>query len=64
MQKFEEMQYGQGFGIYGRKFRKDDVYNETDYKIAYSMANDKHLLEKLKRSGDIYSPKPRFISRI
>lgn len=49
LQKYEEMQYGQGFGIYGRRFSKEDVFNESDYKRASSMVNDKHLLENLKR---------------
>ena len=49
LKKYEEMQYGKGFGIYGRGFSKDDVLDETDYRRAYSMANDKHQIKKLKR---------------
>lgn len=49
LQKYEEMQYGQGFGIYGKRFSKEDGFDESDYKRATSMVNDKHLLEKLKR---------------
>jgi hypothetical protein len=43
------MQFGKGFGIYGKGFNKKDELDETDYKRAFSWANDKHLIEKLKR---------------
>ncbi len=46
---YEEMQHGKGFGIYGRGFSKNYELDETDYRRAYSWANDKHLLETLKR---------------
>jgi len=46
---YEEMQYGKGFGVYGRGFSKMDEFDETEYKRAYSWANDKHLIEKFKR---------------
>lgn len=49
LKSYEEMQYGKGFGIYGKGYSKDDEFDETDYRWAYSMANDKHLIEKLKR---------------
>ncbi|MBI9062914.1 MAG: hypothetical protein JEZ14_13105 [Marinilabiliaceae bacterium] len=49
LRTYEEKQFGTGFGIYGRGYKKDDEFDETDYRRAYSMANDKHLLKKLKR---------------
>jgi len=49
LKEYEEMQFGKGFGIYGRRYSKNDEFDETEYKRAYSWANDKHLLEKLKR---------------
>lgn len=49
LKSYEEMQYGKGFGIYGKGYSKDDEFDETDYRWAYSMANDKHLIEKLER---------------
>lgn len=49
LRTYEEKQFGTGFGIYGRGFNKEDEFDETDYRRAYSMANDKHLLTKLKR---------------
>jgi len=49
LESYEEKQFGTGIGIYGNGFTKDYEFDETDYRRAYSMANDKHLLEKLKR---------------
>ncbi|MBC2704383.1 MAG: hypothetical protein HGJ91_07575 [Desulfobacula sp.] len=49
LKSYEEMQYGKGFGIYGRGYSKDDEFDETEYKRAFSWANDKHLIEKLER---------------
>lgn len=49
LKSYEEMQFGKGFGIYGRGYDEKDEFDETEYKRAYSWANDKHLLEKLKR---------------
>ena len=49
LRTYEEKQFGTGFGIYGRGYNKEDEFDETDYRRAYSMANDKHLLIKLKR---------------
>jgi len=49
LKNFEEAQFGKGFGIYGRGFNKDYEFNDNDYRMAYAMVNDKHLLEKLKR---------------
>jgi len=46
---FEEMQFGKGFGIYGRGYSKDDVFDDNEYRRISAMANDKHLIEKLKR---------------
>lgn len=49
LRTYEEKQFGTGFGIYGRGYSKEDEFDETEYRRAYSMANDKHLLTKLKR---------------
>ncbi len=49
LKQYEEMQFGKGYGIYGRGFSKKDKFDETEYKRAYAMVNDKHLLERLKR---------------
>lgn len=46
---YEEKQFGKGFGIYGRGYSRKDEFDETDYRYAYSITNDKHLIEKLKR---------------
>ncbi|WP_321319862.1 hypothetical protein [Labilibaculum sp.] len=45
----EEKQFETGFGIYGKGYKKDDVFTEHEYRRAISWINDKHLLEKLKR---------------
>ena len=49
LKSYEEMQFGKGFGIYGCGYTINDGLDETEYKRAYSWANDKHLIEKLKR---------------
>lgn len=49
LRTYEEKQFGTGIGIYGSGYSKEDEFDETDYRRAYSMANDKHLLSKLKR---------------
>jgi hypothetical protein len=49
LKSYEEIQFGKGFGIYGRGYFKEDVFDETEYRRVSSMANDKHLIEKLKR---------------
>jgi hypothetical protein len=49
LKSHEEMQFGKGFGIYGCGYSKDDEFDEPEYKRAYSWANDKHLVEKLRR---------------
>lgn len=49
LRTYEEMQFGKGFGIYGRGYSKKDAFDETEYRRVFSMANDKHLIEKLKR---------------
>jgi len=46
--KVEEKQFGTGFGIYGKGYKRDDIFTEPDYRRAMSWINDKHLLEKLK----------------
>ena len=49
VKNYEEEQFGKGFGIYGTGFSKDDEFDENDQKIAFSMVNDKHQIEALKR---------------
>ncbi|HUN16651.1 MAG TPA: hypothetical protein PK622_07565 [Saprospiraceae bacterium] len=49
LKSYEEMQCGKGFGIYGSGYSRQDELGEIEYKLAYSMANDKHLIENLKR---------------
>lgn len=49
LKSYEEKQYGKGFGIYGQGFESNYSITEEDKKRAFSMVNDKHLLEKLKR---------------
>ncbi len=50
LKSYEEMQFGKGFGVYGKgDYQKNIKLDETDYRIAYSWANDKHLLKKFKR---------------
>jgi hypothetical protein len=49
LKEYEEMQFGKGFGVYGRGYSKMDEFDKTEYKRAYSWANDKHLIEKFKR---------------
>lgn len=49
LKSYEVKQFGKGFGIYGRGYNEQDGINETDYRRVYSWANDKHLIEKLKR---------------
>jgi hypothetical protein len=49
LKSYEEMQFGKGFGIYGRRFDKNDQFDNTEYKRVYAWANDKHLVNKLKR---------------
>jgi uncharacterized protein YutE (UPF0331/DUF86 family) len=49
LKEYEERQYGKGFGVYGTGYSITDEFDETDYKRAYSWANDKHLIEKFKR---------------
>lgn len=46
---YEEKQYGKGFGIYGRGYSKDVEFDGNDFRRAYAMANDKHLIKKMKR---------------
>jgi uncharacterized protein YutE (UPF0331/DUF86 family) len=49
LEKYEDMQFGQGFGIYGTGFTREKTFDKIEYQRAYSMANDKHLIKKLKR---------------
>ncbi|TCD16973.1 hypothetical protein EZ456_23785 [Pedobacter psychrodurus] len=49
LKSYEEKQIGLGFGIYGKGFSRKDNFDDLDYKRAYAMANDKHLIKELKR---------------
>jgi hypothetical protein len=50
LKSYEEIQFGKGFGVYGRgEYRKNVKLDNTEYRRAYSWANDKHLLAKFKR---------------
>ncbi len=48
----EKEQFGTGFGIYGIGYSEDYRICDADYKRLHSMANDKHLVEKLRRKID------------
>lgn len=45
----EDEQIEKGVGIYGIGYTKDYEPTEADQKIAFSMANDKHLLKRFQR---------------
>lgn len=49
LKSYEEMQFGKGYGIYGRGYDKNDELDEKENRRVFSWANDKHLIEKLKR---------------
>lgn len=49
LKTIEEDQIEQGIGIYGNGYTKDYEPTENDQKIAFSMANDKHLLKDFQR---------------
>ena len=49
LRQYEEMQFGKGYGIFGRGYSKNYEFDEDDKRRAFSLANDKHLLEKLQR---------------
>jgi hypothetical protein len=45
----EEKQIESGIGIYGKGYLKDYEITLEDQRIAWSMANDKHLIKDLQR---------------
>lgn len=49
LKSYEDKQIGLGFGIYGKGFERVPEFDEMDYKRAYALANDKHLLGNLER---------------
>jgi hypothetical protein len=49
LHRFEDLQIGKSFGIYGRGFVRAELPDETETRRVHSWANDKHLLEKFKR---------------
>lgn len=49
LKSIEEEQIETGIGIYGKGFNKNYQPTLLDQKIAFSMANDKHLLKKFQR---------------
>jgi hypothetical protein len=49
LKSYEEIQFGKGFGIYGIGYCKEDIFDEPEYRRVFSMANDKHLIKKMKR---------------
>lgn len=46
---FEQRQAGEPFGVYGKKFGKTSV-TEDSVRRLHASANDKHLIEKFKRN--------------
>jgi uncharacterized protein YutE (UPF0331/DUF86 family) len=49
LQKIEDLQIGEDFGIYGRGFTRKDSLNDDEMRVALSWVNDKHLLDKFKK---------------
>jgi uncharacterized protein YutE (UPF0331/DUF86 family) len=49
LRNYEDAQIGKSFGIYGNGFTRHEVPDESDYRRANAMTNDKHLLGKLLR---------------
>lgn len=49
LKEIEDDQIEQGIGIYGNGYTKDYQLTENDQKIAFSMANDKHLMKEFIR---------------
>lgn len=46
---YEDTQIGKTYGIYGHNFKRVLKFEDEDFQRIYSMANDKHLLERYKR---------------
>jgi hypothetical protein len=51
LREFEQRQAAQPFGVYGKKFGKTSV-TEDSVKRLHASANDKHLIEKFRRNID------------
>ena len=49
LKSIEDKQIDNGIGIYGKGYLKDYEVTLEDQRIAWSMANDKHLLTDLQR---------------
>jgi len=49
LKSIEEEQMEGNIGIYGRGFEKDYEPTKSDQKIAFAMANDKHLMKEFQR---------------
>lgn len=48
LKSYEEMQFGKGFGIYGRGYSKKDKLDINEFRRLYSFINDKHLIKRFK----------------
>lgn len=46
---YEEAQFGQGYGIYGKGYSKSEEFGVEESLWINSMINDKHLIKKLER---------------
>ncbi len=49
LKSIEDEQIEQGIGVYGNGYKKDYEPTDDDQKIAFSMANDKHMLKEFQR---------------
>lgn len=49
LNKFEDLEIGKSFGIYGRGFVRAELPDETETRRVHSWANDKHQIGKFKR---------------
>lgn len=47
--RYEEAQFGQGYGMYGKGYDKREEFSLKENLWANSVINDKHLIEKLER---------------
>lgn len=50
LQRFEELQFENDFGIYGKRFHRDPDSEEMGVRHLYSTVNDKHLLTRFRRN--------------
>jgi len=49
LKSFEDRQANEKVGIYGNNLKEESLFDDLDYKRAYSWANDKHLIDRLER---------------